>query len=72
MPTADFTIDPHEGGTALSIHYSYKLIFRGRAKKGDTDTQMKKGIGGMAKALQRESERIATYAKQSSDLQQAP
>jgi len=32
----------------------------GRAKKGDTDTQMKKGIGGMAKALQRESERIAT------------
>ena len=31
----------------------------GRFLKGFTDKQMRKGIGGMAKGLQRESERIA-------------
>lgn len=32
----------------------------GRLAKGYTDKQMRKGIGGMAKGLQQESERIAT------------
>jgi len=56
---ADFTIAPQDGGTKLTIHYSYTLNFMGRLMKGYTDKQMRKGIGGMAKALQRESEGAA-------------
>jgi len=56
---ADFNIGPHEGGTELTIHYSYTPNLLGRFLKGFTDKQMRKGIGGMAKGLQRESERIA-------------
>ncbi len=56
---ADFNIAPHDGGTALTIHYSYTPNRLGRLLKGTTDKQMRKGIGGMAKALQRESERFA-------------
>ncbi len=57
---ADFNIAPHNDGTELTIHYSYTLNLLGRLMKGYTDKQMRKGIGGMAKGLQRESERIAT------------
>jgi len=56
--TADFNIEPKDGGTELHLHYSYTPNLLGRLLKGYTDTQMRKGIGGMAKALQRESERI--------------
>jgi uncharacterized protein YndB with AHSA1/START domain len=57
---ADFNIAPKDGGTELTLHYSYTLNTMGRLVKGYTDKQMRKGIGGMAKGLQRESERIAT------------
>ena len=56
---ADFNIGPHDGGTELTIHYSYTPNLLGRFLKGFTDKQMRKGIGGMAKGLQRASERIA-------------
>jgi hypothetical protein len=57
---ADFNITPKDGGTELTLHYSYTLNTMGRLVKGYTDKQMRKGIGGMAKGLQRESERLAT------------
>lgn len=57
---ADFNIAPEDGGTKLTLHYSYTRNFLGRLMKGYTDKQMRKGIGGMAKGLQRESEGIAT------------
>ncbi len=56
---ADFMIEPNDGGTKLTIHYSYTPNLLGRFLKGTTDKQMRKGIGGMAKGLQRESERLA-------------
>jgi uncharacterized protein YndB with AHSA1/START domain len=59
---ADFNIAPKDGGTELTLHYSYTLNTMGRLVKGYTDKQMRKGIGGMAKGLQQESERIATAA----------
>jgi uncharacterized protein YndB with AHSA1/START domain len=59
---ADFNIAPLDGGTELTLHYSYTLNALGRLVKGYTDTQMRKGIGSMAKGLQLESERIATTA----------
>ena len=57
---ADFNIAPNDGGTELTLHYSYKLNNMGRLVKGYTDNQMRKGIGAMATGLQQESERIAT------------
>ena len=59
---ADFNIAPHDGGTELNLHYSYTLNFLGRLVRRYTDKQMRKGIGGLAKGLQRESERLATNA----------
>lgn len=56
---ADFNIAPHNGGTELTIHYSYTPNLMGRLMRGYTDKEMRKGIGGMAKDLQQESERIA-------------
>jgi len=56
---ADFNIASHDGGTALTLHYSYTPNLLGRLMKGYTDKQMRKGIGGLAKALQLESERVA-------------
>ena len=55
---ADFTLSPHDGGTELAVHYSYDLNWLGRLSKGTTDKQMRKGIGGMVKGLQVESERL--------------
>lgn len=57
---ADFNIAPNDGGTELTLHYSYTLNAMGRLVRGYTDKQMRKGIGGMAKGLQQESERIST------------
>lgn len=54
---ADFEIRPHDGGTELTLRYSYTLNFLGRLLKGYTDKQMRKGIGGMTKGLKQESER---------------
>jgi uncharacterized protein YndB with AHSA1/START domain len=59
---ADFRISPQDGGTELVLQYSYTLNFLGRVLKGYTDKQMRKGIGGLAKGLQQESERIASAA----------
>jgi len=56
---ADFNLAPREGGTELTLNYSYTLNTLGRLMKRYTDKQMRKGIGGLAKGLQRESERIA-------------
>jgi uncharacterized protein YndB with AHSA1/START domain len=56
---ADFNTTPHGHGTMLTLHYSYTLNLMGRLLKGYTDKQMRKGIGGMTKGLQRESERLA-------------
>ena len=59
---ADFNIAPHDGGTELTLHYSYTPNLLGRVTKGYTDKQMRKGIGAMAKGLQQESEHMATTA----------
>jgi carbon monoxide dehydrogenase subunit G len=59
---ADFNIAPHDGGTELTMHYSYTLNSLGRLVRGYTDKQMTKGIGGMLKGLQVESERTAAAA----------
>ena len=56
---ADFNIAPMDGGTQLTLNYSYNLNFMGRLMKRTTDKQMRKGIGGLAKSLQEESERTA-------------
>ncbi len=57
---ADFNIAPHGDGTKLTLHYRYKPNLLGRLIKGYTNKQMRKGIGGLASGLQRESERIAS------------
>lgn len=59
---ADFNIAASDGGTELTLHYSYTPNFMGRMMKGYTDKQMRKGIGSLAKSLQRESERVASGA----------
>jgi uncharacterized protein YndB with AHSA1/START domain len=59
---AAFNIAPHDGGTELTMHYSYTLNSLGRLVRGYTDKQMTKGIGGMLKGLQVESERTAAAA----------
>jgi len=51
---ADFNIAPHDDGTQLTLHYRYTPNRLGRLMKGYTEKQMRKGIGGMAKGLQRE------------------
>jgi uncharacterized protein YndB with AHSA1/START domain len=55
---ADFKIAANGDGTSLALHYSYEPNRLGRVAKGSTEKQMKKGIGGLADDLQRESERI--------------
>lgn len=55
----DFNIAAREGGTDLTLRYSYTPNRLGRVVKGTTDKQMRKGIGGLADDLRRESERIA-------------
>ncbi len=57
---ADFNIAPNEAGTMLTLHYSYTPNLLGRLLRRYTDKQMRKGIGGMTKGLQKESERLAT------------
>ena len=56
---ADFNIAPNDDGTMLTLHYQYTPNLLGRLMRRYTDKQMQKGIGGLAKGLQRESERLA-------------
>ena len=56
---ADFNIATKDGGTELVLHYSYEPNLLGRIARGYTDKQMRKGIGGMTKALRSEAERLA-------------
>lgn len=56
---ADFNVVEKDGGTELNLHYSYTPNLLGRITKGLTNKKMRQGIGGLAKSLQRESERIA-------------
>lgn len=56
---ADFNIAPNDDGTALTLHYSYEPNLLGRLLRGYTHNQMQKGIGGLAKGLAIESERLA-------------
>jgi uncharacterized protein YndB with AHSA1/START domain len=56
---ADFNVAATDNGTELTLHYNYTPNRMGRIAKGQTDKQMRKGIGGMADDLQQESERIA-------------
>lgn len=55
---ADFNIAPRDGGTELTLHYSYKPNLLGRLTARFTDRLLRRGIGGLAKGLQLESERI--------------
>lgn len=57
---ADFNIAPDGDGTKLTLRYRYTPNLLGRLVRGYTDKQMRKGIGGMAKGLQRESERMVS------------
>lgn len=57
--TADFNIEPANGGTQLTLHYSYTPNLFGRVLGPYTRKQMEQGIGGLARALKRESERVA-------------
>lgn len=57
---ADFNLASVEKGTELTLHYSYTLNRLGRAVKGTTEKQMKKGINGLADDLRSASELITT------------
>ena len=59
---ADFNVAAKDEGTELTLHYSYTPNLLGRVLRGYTDKQMRKGIGGLTKGLQRESETMATSA----------
>lgn len=56
---ADFNIAPNDDGTMLTLRYHYTPNLLGRLMRSYTDKQMRKGIGGLAKGLQNESEKIA-------------
>ena len=55
---ADFNITPNDGGTELTIHYSYTPNLMGRLMRKQTDKQMRKGIGGLATDLKNASETL--------------
>lgn len=55
---ADFNIAPGDTGTELTLNYTYDLNFLGKLMKGYTDKLLRRGIGGLAKSLQEESERV--------------
>ncbi len=56
---ADFRLAGKDGGTELTLHYTYTLNLMGKLMKGSTDKRLRKGLGGLAKSLQIESERIS-------------
>lgn len=59
---ADFNLASSHGGTELMLRYHYTLNRLGRMAKGTTAKQLQKGLGGLAEALQQESESIAAQA----------
>lgn len=59
---ADFNLASRHGGTELTLRYNYTLNRLGRMAKGTTAKQLQKGLGGLAEALQQESESIAAQA----------
>ena len=56
---ADFNIAPSAGGTVLNLHYSYQPNLVGRLTSPFTARLLRRGIGGLAKSLAEESERLA-------------
>ena len=57
---ADFNIGPHDGGTELTIHYSYTPNLLGRFLKGFTDKQPARACGRGSAAWPRvSSERVS-------------
>lgn len=59
---ADFDLAPRDGGTVLTLHYTYTLNRLGRLAKGTTDKQLRKGLGGLADALKHEGESFGADA----------
>lgn len=58
--TADFNLAEDRDGTELTLHYTYTLNLIGRAAKGVTDGQLRKGLGGLVDGLAAESQRLAS------------
>ena len=56
---ADFNIAAVDGGTELTLHYSYERNLLGKLSGPFTDRLLRRGLGGLAKSLQQESERLA-------------
>lgn len=56
---ADFGLSSDDGGTLLTLHYSYTFNWLGRLTKGLTDRRLREGISGLADSLREESERTA-------------
>jgi uncharacterized protein YndB with AHSA1/START domain len=56
---ADFRLAPKGEGAEVVIHYEYTLNRLGRLAKGQTDKQLRKGLGGLADSLVEESNRVA-------------
>lgn len=54
--TADFGLTRSNGATLLTLDYRYELNSIGRFASRYTDSQLRRGIGGLAKALQAECE----------------
>ena len=56
---ADFKLATQGDGTQFTLHYTYTPNRLGRAVKGTTDKQLRKGLGGLVDALEEESIRVA-------------
>lgn len=54
--TADFGLTGNDAATTLTLDYRYELNLMGRLAARYTRRRLRKGIGGLAKALQAESE----------------
>ncbi len=55
---ADFKLAAKGDITELTLHYTYTPNRLGRAVKGTTDKQLRKGLGGLVDALEEESVRV--------------
>ncbi len=56
---ADFKLAAKGDTTELTLRYTYTPNRLGRAVKGTTDKQLRKGLGGLVDALEEETLRIA-------------
>lgn len=57
---ADFNLAPSGDGTELTLHYTYTPNLVGKVMGPITKRMLERGIGGLAKSLAQESERIHT------------